>query len=125
MGDYVVYAKLHYDKIPKHIDALEKAFPVTGIVRHAKICDNEWMLPISAAIDVDEPPNKIKPVPGDIGYNRMGQFFCSWYAPMTPLGFTNLVATVDKADLPGYEKHMKGIWKKPGAQIKCEIVEEK
>jgi hypothetical protein len=123
MGDYTVYAKLHTDKVPKHIAVLEKALPVTGFVRHAKICDNEWMLPMPFAIDVDEPDNKIRPVPGDIGYNRAGQFFCSWYAAMTPLGFTNLMASVDKADLPEYERRMKTIWLHPGAEIKVEIVE--
>jgi hypothetical protein len=123
MGDYVVYARLHEDKVPRHIAAMEKDLPATGLVRHAKICDNEWMLPMPFAIDVDESENRIRPVPGDIGYNRMGQFFCSWYADMTPLGFTNLIASVDKADLAEYERRMKTIWLKPGAEIKVEIVE--
>jgi hypothetical protein len=123
MGDYAVCAKLHVDKVPKHIAAIEKNLPALGYVRHAKICDNEWMLPVPFAIDVDEPDNKIRPVPGDIGYNRAGQFFCGWYAEMAPLGFTNLIASVEKTDLPEYEKQMKTIWLKPGAQIKVEIVE--
>jgi len=123
MGDYVVYARLHTDKVPQYIAAMEKAFPAKGLVRHAKICDNEWMLPMPFGIDVDEPENHVRPVPGDIGYNRMGQFFCSWYAPMEPLGWTNLIASVDAKDLPEYGRRMKEIWTKPGATIEMDIVE--
>lgn len=123
MGDYVVYARLHEDKVPKHIAVMEKELPAAGLVRHAKICDNEWMLPMPFAIDVDEPENHVRPVPGDIGYNRMGQFFCSWYAPMEPLGWTNLIASVEEKDLDEYARQMKHIWKNPGATIRVEIVE--
>lgn len=123
MGDYVVYAALHDDKIPKTIAEIEKNLPAVGCIRHAKICDNEWMLPMPFAIDVDEPNNKIRPVPGDIGYNRLGQFFCSWYDDMVPLGYTNLVATVAPEDLPGYTEHMHKVWATPGEKVKVEIVE--
>ena len=123
MGDFVVYAKLHDDKIPKTIAAIEQGLPAVGRIRHAKICDNEWMLPMPFAIDVDEPNNKIRPVPGDIGYNRLGQFFCSWYDEMVPLGYTNLVATVEPEYLEEYCKEMHKIWANPGAAVKVEIVE--
>lgn len=123
IGDYVVYASLHDDKIPKTIAAIEEYLPASGCIRHAKICDNEWMLPMPFAIDVDEPNNKIRPVPGDIGYNRLGQFFCGWYDNMVPLGYTNLVATVDPEYLDGYRQHMHDIWAHPGALVKVEFVE--
>lgn len=123
MGNYVVYADLHDDVIPKTIAAIEANTPATGVIRHAKICDNEWMLPMPFAIDVDEPNNKIRPVVGDIGYNRLGQFFCSWYDDMVPLGYTNLVATVAKEDLPEYKKQMHEVWAHPGSKVTVEIVE--
>ena len=123
IGDYVVYARCHTDKIPKTINAIREGLPTTGYLRHAKICDNEWMIPLPFGIDVDEKENRVRPNPGDIGYNRMRQFFCGWYSDMQPLGFTNLVATIDKEDLPEYGLQMSKCWENPGAEVCMEIVE--
>ena len=122
MGDYVVYARLHDDVIPKTIAEIEAQLPAEGYIRHARICDNEWMLPLPFPLDV-EPENRVRPNPGDIGYNRMGQFFCAWFAPMGPLGWTNLIATVDEKDMEEYHEQMKHIWEKPGDLVRVEIVE--
>ncbi|MDR2864715.1 MAG: DUF3830 family protein [Spirochaetaceae bacterium] len=121
-GDYIVYAKLHYDKAPRLIAALEKESPITGLVRHARVCENEWMLPIPS-IDINDEENPIRPVPGDISVHRPGAHICSWYAPMTPLGTTNVFASVAANELAEYEKQWRTVWRKPGAKVTVEIVE--
>ena len=111
------------NQVPKTIEAFEQELPASGYLRHAKICDNEWMLPLPCVIDVDEAENKVRPNPGDIGYNRMRQFFCGWYDDMEPLGFTNLIAVVDAESFPAYREQMSQCWSTPGQLITVEIVE--
>ena len=121
--DYQVYADLCYEKIPLTLETIEQNLPAKGLLRHAKICDNEWMLPLPFKIDVDEPANRLRPVPGDIGFNAGLQIFCGWYSPMKPLGFTNKIATVAAKDMPEYAKQMSRCWDDPGQVVTIEIVE--
>jgi hypothetical protein len=122
-GGYYVYAKLYYDKVPKLIAALEKASPIIGLVRHARVCENEWMV-MTPAIDVpEETPNIKDPVAGTFGFHRPGPHICGWYAPMKPIGPTNVFAQVETEDLPEYERQMRKVWLNPGGKIKVEIVE--
>lgn len=123
MKDYSVFADLCTDKIPLTIQAIEQQLPAKGLLRHAKICDNEWMLPLPFKIDVEEKPNRLKPSPGDIGFNAGLQIFCGWYLPMKPLGFTNKIATVAPKDMPVYAEHMGRCWDEPGQVVTIEIVE--
>jgi hypothetical protein len=124
--DYVVYANLLYDKIPRFLEAFEKELPVTGLIRHARVCDFEWELPVPFSLDVDERENLHVPQLGDIVYHRPGQTVCSWYSSSKsapPLGEIQVFAKIDPADFAEYENRFKTIWLHPGRKVTLEIAE--
>ncbi|HAM44130.1 MAG TPA: hypothetical protein DCM67_03765 [Propionibacteriaceae bacterium] len=120
-GDYTVFAKLHYDRAPKLIEAIEKAGPFTNPLRHARICESEWMLSTPYLGVEDE--NYSYPDPGDISLHRPGPHFCGWYEKIEPLGTTDIFASVQEPDLEQYTKQMGRAWEHPGSLMTVEIVE--
>lgn len=120
-GDYTVFAKLHYDRAPKLIEAIEKASPIVNPLRHARICESEWMLSTPYLGVEDE--NYSYPDPGDISLHRPGPHFCGWYEKIEPLGTTDIFASVQEPDLELYKKQMGRAWEHPGALMTVEIVE--
>ncbi len=120
-GDYVVYAKLHYDRAPNLIAAIEKVVPFSNPVRHARICESEWMLSTPYLGVEDE--NFSYPDPGDISLHRAGPHFCGWYERISPIGTTDIFASVASEDLEEYRKKMGRAWEHPGAKMTVDIVE--
>ncbi len=120
-GDYTVYANLRYDLAPKLIAEVEKAVPFSNPVRHARICESEWMLSTPYLGVEDE--NFSYPDPGDISLHRAGPHFCGWYEKINPIGTTDMFASVGSEDLEEYRKRMGSTWEHPGAMMTVDIVE--
>ena len=120
-GDFTVFAKLHYDRAPKLIAAIEEVSPIVNLVRHARVCECEWMLSTPYLNVEDE--NFSYPDPGDISLHRPGPHLCGWYDRITPIGTTDIFASVEEHYLEEYKLKMQTIWETTGAKMTVEIVE--
>jgi hypothetical protein len=124
MNGVVLYAKTHNDHAPNLIAAIEKSLPVTGLVRHARVCDMEWELPVPWTIDTGTNENLRIPRQGDIVYFPPAQMICGWYGDADyapPLGPCNVIATIYESDFFSYKKLFSDVWRNPGVTLTLEM----
>jgi hypothetical protein len=126
-GDAVLYAVLHYGKAPRLVAGLEKQFPVTGFVRHARVCDMEWELPVSFTLDSGFDENLRFPKCGDIVYFRPSNMICGWYGDADyapPLSECAVFATLREDCLHAARELFSSVWFKADKLITLEIADD-
>ncbi len=119
IGDQVFRAKLMTETAPEFVKVFESYLPLEGLANHAKICDNEFFIPLP--LFRDEKENPVFPEAGDIGYFPVRQTVCFWYDVTNPLGPTTVIAKVYPEELERLARHCANAWEKQGAYIKYEI----
>jgi hypothetical protein len=114
IGDEECTAELLQEEAPNTCGVIVNSLPLSGVLGHGKLVDNEvfFLVPFF----IDELENYKPSEKGDLVFANIGPSICIFYDDMEPFFPLCTFARITK-NMEGFQKEAAEVWEKPGKKI--------